>query len=264
MSGASIRVGFQPFTQEGLYRGSFINRPVLYNPYQHISQQFVTLAEAIYSSGVPTVKRTVPQKPIRLSPIELDTDEVERFKKRFEKDFPQVKGKKLILLYPSGGLLPIRAWPLKYFHYTCKMLLKRGCAIGIIGMESDKHIANELWSFSASPFCIDLTGYTETVKELILLFHFATLLITNDGGPGHFASLTPIPLIIFFGPETPRLYGPLDDKSFVFYSHLSCSPCLTAYNHRNSPCDGDNKCLKGIKPQYVLQKAYEILENQNC
>lgn len=44
LSGAGLRAGFHPHTQEGLYRGDFINRPVLYNPYRHISRQFVALA----------------------------------------------------------------------------------------------------------------------------------------------------------------------------------------------------------------------------
>ncbi|MBW1804079.1 MAG: glycosyltransferase family 9 protein, partial [Deltaproteobacteria bacterium] len=84
--------------------------------------------------------------------------------------------------------------------------------------------------------------------------------ITNDGGPGHFASLTSIPAIILFGPETPLLYGPLDQKSTAIHASLSCSPCLTAYNHRDTPCDGDNMCLKAITTEEVLLKAYEILE----
>ena len=95
--------------------------------------------------------------------------------------------------------------------------------------------------------------------ELITLFHSASLLITNDGGPGHFASLTPIPTIIFFGPETPALYAPLDEKSVSLYVPLPCSPCLTAYNHRNSPCDGNNACLQAIGPEEVFDKAYELL-----
>ena len=39
LSGAAIRVGFHPHTQEGLYRGNFMNRPVLYNPvsYTHLT-----------------------------------------------------------------------------------------------------------------------------------------------------------------------------------------------------------------------------------
>ena len=96
----------------------------------------------------------------------------------------------------------------------------------------------------------------------MLLFHTASLLITNDGGPGHFASMTPIPAIVLFGPETPALYGSLDDKSVSLYTHLSCSPCLTAYNHRNSPCDGDNVCLKSIDPKDVLQKSLELLAQE--
>ena len=53
LSGATIRVGFHRFTQEGLYRGDTMNRPVLYNPHQHIAQQFVTLADAIGSTDMP-------------------------------------------------------------------------------------------------------------------------------------------------------------------------------------------------------------------
>jgi len=35
---------------------------------------------------------------------------------------------------------------------------------------------------------------------------------------------------------------------------------LTAYNHRNSPCDGNNQCLKLITPQQVLAKAHALLQ----
>ncbi len=94
------------------------------------------------------------------------------------------------------------------------------------------------------------------------LFHIASLLITNDGGPGQFAALTPVPVIVFFGPETPALYGPLNTGTTVMNVQLSCAPCLTAYNHRNSPCDGDNICLKSIRVEDVLAKAREVLEMQ--
>ena len=55
-SGATLRAGFHPYHQEGLYRGGFINRPVAYNPYHHISRQFVMLADALSSDTVPGVK----------------------------------------------------------------------------------------------------------------------------------------------------------------------------------------------------------------
>ncbi len=263
LSGAKIRAGFHPHTQEGLYRGNFINRPVLYNPYQHIAQQFLTLVEALESQQVPTVKRTVGpigQDNLTIPPMSAEPDEVSSMAKRFQADFPQVAGKKVVFLSPGGGLLPIRAWPVANFSRVAEELIRLDYAVGIIGLERDRDIAQEITSHCKSANCIDLTGYTETVRELMLLFHTASLLIANDGGPGHFASMTPIPAIVLFGPESPALYGSLDDKSVSLYTHLSCSPCLTAYNHRNSPCDGDNVCLKSIDPKDVLQKSFELLD----
>ena len=58
LCGAKVRVGFEPHTQEGLYRGGFINRPVLYNPYRHFSLQLVAMAESIGGQGRPLVKRS--------------------------------------------------------------------------------------------------------------------------------------------------------------------------------------------------------------
>jgi len=258
LSGAEIRVGFHPHTQEGLFRGNFINRPVMYNPYHHISQQFVNLVQAIDSKGIPKVRRSVSVGK-KTRTVTMGDDELGRLSEQFGKDFPHITGKKLILIYPGGGLLPIRAWPLEYFCRLTHDFIADGYAVGIIGMADDKKTAHEILAYCQSHNCIDLTGYTKTIRELMGLFHFASLLITNDGGPGHFAAMTPVPSIIFYGPETPVLYGPLSPNNFNFHIPLSCSPCVTAYNHRNSPCDGNNVCLKMILPEQVLGKAYEMM-----
>ena len=261
LSGARLRVGFHPHTQEGLYRGDFINRPVLYNPYRHISRQFVALATAMENSdGFPMVKRNVEEDIYCIPALNPSADQKEDLKIRLKNDFPETTGKELVLLYPGGGLLPIRAWPLNNFCRIAMNLVAKGYVVGIIGMKEDAPMAEVISSWCQSRYCIDLTGYTRTIMELITLFHFASLLITNDGGPGHFASLTPIPSIIFFGPETPALYGPLSEKAVSLYVPLPCSPCVTAYNHRKSPCDGDNVCLKAIGPEEVFEKACELLK----
>lgn len=263
LSGAPIRVGFHPHTQEGLYRGDFINRPVLYNPYHHISQQFLTLAEAIDSQTVPRAKRRMTAREELDAPaIPFGRDEMERMRKRVEDDFPQILGKELVLIYPSGGILPIRAWPEDHYCRIARELVSEGYAVGVIGLAEDSPLAARILSFCGEAGCIDLTGYTSSIRELMILFHYASLLITNDGGPAHFASMTPIPTIAFFGPESPALYGSLDREAVNYFLGISCSPCLTAYNHRNSPCDGDNACLKEIPPEEVLEKALEILRSE--
>ena len=259
LSGAPQRVGFHRHTQEGLYRGSFINRPVLYNPYQHLSQQFLTMVAAIDSPTVPLGK--CPPAPLPPPPPQVffPPEELQRITAALHADYPAVKGKTLVLVYPSGGLLPIRAWPLENYFKLCKALLDDGHAVGVIGLEQDKAFGRAIVEHCRDARCIDLTGYTKSVRHLLALFHQAALVVTNDGGPGQFAVLTPVPAIILFGPETPLLYVPLGKNAFCFHVALSCSPCLTAYNHRTSPCDGDNQCLKQIAPEQVLAKARAIL-----
>ncbi len=260
LSGSPIRVGFHRHTQEGLYRGSFINRPVLYNPYHHISRQFITLADAIDSDTHPKAKQGVRNGNLKIPFIRFDPKEIEDAAGSLANKAPDTAGKKIVLIYPGGGLLPIRAWPLEYYCRLAQELLRRGYAVAVIGLAEDKDIAGVIMAHTRNPACVDLTGYTGTIRELMLIFHLAALLITNDGGPGHFAAMTPIPSIVLYGPETPVLYGPLSETAENLFLDFSCSPCLTAYNHRKSPCDGNNLCLKNIRPEEVLIKAMEILE----
>jgi ADP-heptose:LPS heptosyltransferase len=259
LSGARLRAGFHPYTQEGLYRGSFINRPVLYNPYRHLTQQLLSLVAALESTTVPLGKE--PPEPMPLGPplLEFRPGEREAAAAVLHAQFPAVAQRRLVLVYPSGGLLPIRAWPLESYVQLCTGLLGDGLAVGVVGLAEDRPLAQQLVARCESALCLDLTGYTKSVRHLLALFHRAELLIANDGGPGQFAALTPIASIVLFGPETPLLYRSLSPNAHCFHLALSCSPCLTAYNHRASPCDGDNQCLKLIQPAAVLAKARELL-----
>jgi hypothetical protein len=65
--------------------------------------------------------------------------------------------------------------------------------------------------------------------------------------------------MVFFGPETSKLYGPLGTRNHVLESAIACSPCLSAYNHRQTFCDGDNQCLKRIAADPVLAQALQFL-----
>lgn len=260
LSGAPQRAGFHRHTQEGLYRGSFMTSPIPYNPYRHLSHQLVTLADAFDSRTVPRGKDGSSATAFSPPIFHPDPGEIDREIAQLHTDHPSLTSKPLVLIYPSGGLLPIRAWPLQYYVEVARQLLKDGYAIGVIGMLDDRPLADQLRAACDNDLhCVNLAGYTRSVRHLMTLFYRASLLITNDGGPVQFAAMTPIPNIVFFGPETPTLYGSWSPHSYAFYTNLPCSPCLSAYNHRTSPCDGDNQCLKRILPEEVLAKARVML-----
>ena len=265
-TGAPVRVGFTPHTQEGLYRGNFINHAIPYNPYQHISKQFLSLVDALKPAGsMPRNKAA----PIRSMPVGTELSvtfsegELAAYRAKLLTDHSVTASRKLVLVYAGGGILPERAWPAEHYARVAKGLCAAGFAVGLIGLKDDAQLATDLISKIKHEACVDLTGYTRSIRELLMLMHAAQLLITNDGGPGHFATLTPIQTMVFFGPETGKLYGPLGSRNTVLESGIACSPCLSAYNHRLTFCDGDNQCLKRIAPDPVLADALAFLGGNN-
>jgi ADP-heptose:LPS heptosyltransferase len=266
-TGAPVRVGFTPHTQEGLYRGSFINHAIPYNPYQHISKQFLSLVDALEPQGSAPRNKAAA---IRQLPADTELsvvftpEELAAYRTQVRADHPVTGQRELVLLYAGGGILPERAWPAAHYARVAQGLCAQGFAVGLIGLKDDAQLAKELMAHIRHDACLDLTGYTRSIRELLMLFHTARLLITNDGGPGHFATLTPIQTMVFFGPETGRLYGPLGNRNAVLESGIACSPCLSAYNHRLTFCDGDNQCLKRIAPDPVLEQALGYLQQSTA
>jgi hypothetical protein len=58
---------------------------------------------------------------------------------------------------------------------------------------------------------------------------------------------------VLFGPETPALYGSIGN-SIAITANLACSPCVSAANHRKTPCQ-DNVCMQAITVAQVLEKV---------
>ena len=91
-----------------------------------------------------------------------------------------------------------------------------------------------------------------TFSELPPLYTLSNVMVTNDSGPGHFSAVTPLKTVVLFGPETPALYGSLGN-SIPITAQLACSPCVSAANHRKTPCQ-NNVCMQSISVSDVLEK----------
>ena len=120
----------------------------------------------------------------------------------------------------------MRRLPLESFTELARQLLEDPEVFLLIpGVASEKPDAQYICSQVASPRALDLTGRT-TLKELLHLFDLAHVLVTNDSGPAHFAALTRIHVVVFFGPEIPERYRPLTTSADVVHTGYSCSPCI--------------------------------------
>lgn len=159
----------------------------------------------------------------------------------------------IVILNPNASdLLPLRKWQTEKFKALAERILASypSALIVLTGAPSERDAADRLCREMGSARVISMAGQT-SLRELLTLYSVADVLVTNDSGPGHFSALTPIRAIVLFGPETPRLFGPLTPASTVIWKELACSPCVSVFNHRLSPC-ANNVCMQSITVDEVF------------
>ena len=255
LSGARLRSGF---AHDGAYRGRLHNLPVRYREDRHMSENFLALVAALLPGELPRPwpvleadwRERIDVIPRTTVPAQL-----------LAGVFPAaVAHSRLILFNPNAGdLLPQRRWPAERYVRLAQGLLHRypDACIAFIGAPADAIVVGTMVDAVASPRCASLAGAV-AVGDLPALFARSCLLVSNDSGPAHIASLTQTPTLVLFGPETPRLYLPLG-RARALYAALPCSPCIRPANQRRSSCR-DNQCMQAIQVVAVLDEIAMMLE----
>ncbi|MCB1887171.1 MAG: glycosyltransferase family 9 protein [Rhodocyclaceae bacterium] len=249
--GTARRVGFHAPDHAGLYRGDLYTDPVPFAFNEHISRNYLALVAALDGAPVPPGLPAVARRP-------LQPDERQRVTATLAQLFPQGCGALVLINANASDMLPQRRWPAERFEALAHALLAHDPALSLLltGGSEDRATTAALAAQIDDPRCVDGAGRF-TLGELPALFERAALLVTNDSGPAHFASVSPVHVIVLFGPETPLRFGPLGESS-VFYAGLPCSPCVTPANQRRSACT-DNRCLQAISVEAVLARAKAVL-----
>ncbi|MEK6628754.1 MAG: glycosyltransferase family 9 protein [Bdellovibrionota bacterium] len=253
-----VKVGFHNYHGEGLYRGNFLNRNVSYNPHIHIAKNFIALVDAAFTnqSQTPYLKKEITDGEIKIRKVSVNEASKEKVFNTIKTIYPKIQPEqKILLVNPNASeFLPQRKWPLENYTQLIKIVLEKHPEYLILmtGAPSEKEEIQTIEDSIKNERCHNFAGKV-AFSELITLYTISKILITNDSGPGHFSSVTNIKSFVFFGPETPHLYRSLGNSTPI-YANYACSPCVSAYNHRKTPCT-DNQCLKVITPQ----KVYEII-----
>lgn len=265
LTGARRRVGFHTFFGDGPYRGDLMTHRLLYNPFFHTSQIFKSLVlgalqepEQLPTYGV--VPGPVDRSPVAFIPRPGEVAAVEAIIRK------ETKGEepgRLILINPNASdLLPLRKWETERYVEVARRLLQEfpDASIVMTGAPNEAAPIEEAARRVGSSRCFSLAGKT-TLRQLMVLYTLSELLITNDSGPAHFASLTPVHVITLFGPETPALFGAPTPRSVPIWLGLACSPCVNAYNNRQSACR-NNLCMQGITVERVAGEAIRVLNER--
>ncbi len=255
-SGAKNRVGFHSFHNEGLYRGDFLTHKVAYNPHQHIAKNFVAMVDALLSEEeqLPYTKRIIGDDEIQIAKAPVAEEEKQAVRDAITERYPEfdAAANPVILVNSNASdLLPQRRWDRANYCEVIKKILDYNdkAIVLLTGAPSEHDGAQALADCVGDARCINFAGGVKFL-QLPHLYSVSAFMLTNDSGPAHFASITDMHTFVIFGPETPALYGSLGPSTPIF-AGMACSPCVSAANHRKTPCT-DNQCIQVITPEWVF------------
>ena len=265
LSGARSRAGFHAFAGEASYRGNLMTHRLSFNPLLHASQIFRVEVEALTmpAERFPACD-TIPPEEVPLPEYLPDPDRITEVEALLREALGRDGVPPLVLLNANcSDLLPLRRWEPENYVALAVRLLERyeDLAIVLTGSPGEANAAQDLANRIGSDRCISLAGKT-TMDQLLTLYCRSELMVTNDSGPAHYATLTSMDVIAMFGPETPAVFGARTPRSHVLWAGIACSPCVNAFNDRQSSCK-ENLCMQRIGVADVFELACRVIEGRS-
>ena len=264
LSRARWRVGYHAFGGEASYRGDLMTHRLSFNPYLHTTRAFEVMVQALDYPG-----DRFPQLNLRPGPLlpgagrfRPKDDEIAEVRETLRGLLGSKRIGPLILLNANASdLMPLRRWAGERYVELARRILDHdpNARIAFTGAPSEAAAASELVRQVGSPRCVSMAGKT-TLRQLLVLCTLADVMVSNDSGPAHFATLTDVEVVVLFGPETPMLFAAPSPQTHPLWAGLACSPCINAFNNRASACR-DNACMQAIEVEEVLQtvrRCYEL------
>jgi len=155
-------------------------------------------------------------------------------------------------LCPGAEYGPAKRWlPERFAEVAAAVSTQRRVQWILFGTSSDAEIGAAIEA-SLGANCINRIGQT-TLDQLIAELRECSLLLTNDTGTMHLASLLGVPVVAIFGSTETGLTGPLGDRHIILRHHVECSPCFLR------KCPIDFRCMKAVAVQEVVDAVLSIL-----
>jgi len=156
-------------------------------------------------------------------------------------------------LCPGAEYGPAKRWlPERFAEVAGAISGQRPVQWILFGTPSDAEIGEAIEA-SLGANCINRIGKT-TLNDLIAELSECALLLTNDTGTMHLATILGVPVVAIFGSTEPYLTGPLGNAGHIIRHHVECSPCFLR------ECPIDFRCMKAVTVGEVVEAVSSRLE----
>ncbi|MFH1862343.1 MAG: glycosyltransferase family 9 protein [bacterium] len=244
--GVGHRVGFAVPGRKTLF-----TKEVEFREDEHIARTFYRMLEVFGIDNEPTEEDLLPERIPLTAEAEQAAQELLLAEDAQAEDF-------IVGVNVNASDVAIeRRWPLENFAALIDMIIQQLHAKVVLFGAPDEvpYVERAIAMMRETP--INLAGRTSLLEAIALIARIH-IFVTNDTGPLHLAYAQGIPTVSFYGPESPRRYGPLGSLHRPIYKDLDCSPCIFFKNLKKINCKRDALCMKSISVHEAFQHVAEI------
>ncbi len=157
-----------------------------------------------------------------------------------------------LALCPGAEYGPAKRWlPERFAEVAAAVAAKLPAHWMLFGTETDREVG-DLIGQTLGDRCTNRIGLT-TLDQLADELRECRLLLTNDTGTMHLATLLGVPVVAIFGSTEDRLTGPLGGGNVVIRRHVACSPCFLR------ECPIDFRCMNSVTSEEVTAAILRML-----
>jgi len=198
---------------------------------------------AAYNKGWNRHQQFAYHSLVEPLPVNLRQSEDGLLKAQERLKEPLVSGKPIVFMAPFATS-PTRNWPLPYWVELCTQLQQDGYWVGIVdainGEERTKIFP-----------CMRYWGLSP--NEIIGMFKYAKMIISNDSGMAHVGGSMGLPTIALCGPNIGEVVYGFYKSVKVLQANKNCSTCnfMSSRGNRYS-CQAGCEALYDLKPSVVM------------
>ncbi|GAC1340536.1 MAG: lipopolysaccharide heptosyltransferase II [Isosphaeraceae bacterium] len=250
LAGASRRIGYDRGD-----RGKLLTDRLTYKTDDHgrrvpspILEDYLAIARRL-GCRVDSLKT-------ELDTTSADESAADRVWKRL--GLPKPSTDRIVCLNTGGAFGPAKNWPNRHFADLAQRLVDNSYAhVLVICGPSERDSAAEIARLSKRPEVVSLADEALGVGLSKACVRRASLLITTDSGPRHFAEPFNVPVLTLFGPTHIAWTRSHNPGAKHIYHPVSCGPC------QKPICPlGHGRCMTELSPAAVFKAAHDLLRSR--
>ncbi len=178
----------------------------------------------------------------------VTTPNDEQMLSAFWQKHPTCDSSNSVVLNTGGAFGAAKDWPIEHFvELARRIVAELGRTVLVVCGPRERSTAERIVSEVAHPRVVSLANEISSIGLTKAAIRNASLLVTTDSGPRHFAAAFDVPTITLFGPTHTAWSETFHPQAVHLQMPVACGPC----QQRTCPLK-HHRCMRDLSVEHVF------------